>query len=86
MASSNLKIKVIRSVFFIIPFFLLSVIHGKSDASSEVLGKRNHININITTHLGDHQTFMEGDVISFFLSLDKDAYLLVIYELYILKG
>jgi hypothetical protein len=41
----------------------------------------NHrINIEITTHLGDKQTFEAGDQISFLVTLDRDAYLLMIYE------
>lgn len=39
-----------------------------------------HINIEITTHLGDQQTFEAGDQISFLVTLDRDAYLLMIYE------
>lgn len=38
------------------------------------------IHIDITTHLGDRQTFLEGDVVSFFLNLDREAYILVVYE------
>lgn len=37
------------------------------------------ITIEITTHLGDQQTFIDGDIISFFLNLDKDAYIMVVY-------
>jgi hypothetical protein len=38
------------------------------------------INIEVTTHLGDKQTFREGDRLSFLVTLDQDAYLLMIYE------
>lgn len=38
------------------------------------------IDIDITTHLGDVQSFQEGDTISFLISLDTDAHVLVIYE------
>ena len=38
------------------------------------------IQVEITTHLGDGQRFMEGDTISFFLNLDRDAHVVVIYE------
>lgn len=37
------------------------------------------IGIQATTHLGDHQTFRKNDVISFLLSLDRDAYITAIY-------
>lgn len=34
----------------------------------------------MTSHLGDNQTFRAGDTISFLLSLDRDAYLLLVYQ------
>lgn len=37
------------------------------------------INIDITTHLGDQQTFTENDVIAFLLTLEKDAYVTAVY-------
>lgn len=40
----------------------------------------NIISLEVTSHLGDGQTFREGDVISFLLSLDRDAYLLLVYQ------
>lgn len=52
--------------------------HNGQASLSRQAGQRIHI--DITTHLGDHQTFQEGDTISFLISLDRDAYLLVIYE------
>lgn len=47
----------------------------RRNAGSEV-----PIQVEITTHLGDGQRFMEGDTISFFLNLDRDAHVVVIYE------
>ena len=38
------------------------------------------INVAITTHLGDAQKFRKGDEISLLLSLDRDAYVLLIYR------
>lgn len=38
------------------------------------------LNIDITTHLGDQQVFVEHDVISFLISLDKAAYLYAFYQ------
>lgn len=38
------------------------------------------VNIDITTHLGDHQVFLEQDVISFYISLDHSAYLYAFYQ------
>jgi hypothetical protein len=37
-------------------------------------------NLSVTTHLGDKQTFREGDLVSFYVSLDKDAYLTILYQ------
>lgn len=37
------------------------------------------IRLQITSHLGDGQTYREGDSISYFVSTDMDAYLLLIY-------
>ncbi len=37
-------------------------------------------NLSITTHLGDEQTFREGDMVSFYVSLEKDAYLAIVYQ------
>lgn len=38
------------------------------------------VHVTITTHLGDKQHFREGDEISLLLSLDHDAYVLLIYQ------
>ena len=38
------------------------------------------ISVEITTHLGDQQSFADGDVISFLLSLDRDAYVYLFYQ------
>jgi hypothetical protein len=40
----------------------------------------NTIGIEVTTHLGDHQKFNQGDTIAFLVSLDKDAHILMIYQ------
>ncbi len=59
----------------------LSVANSAGDyAGTTLANKFSPINVDITTHLGNKQTFLEGDTISFFLSLDTDAHLLVIYE------
>lgn len=55
---------------------MLGVLHAQSRSTSKI----QPIQIEITTHLGDEQTFVAGDVISFLLNLDKEAYLLVIYQ------
>jgi hypothetical protein len=38
------------------------------------------IQLEVTTSLGDGQVFREGDDVSFFVSLDRDAYLLLVYQ------
>ena len=38
------------------------------------------ITLELTSKLGDGQTYMEGDTISYFVSMDRDAYLLLVYE------
>ena len=43
-------------------------------------GKHSAFNLAITTHLGDAQTFQEGDIVSFYVSLDNDAHLAIIYQ------
>ncbi|WP_455205520.1 DUF4384 domain-containing protein [Kaarinaea lacus] len=50
-----------------------------SVAPTTTIAADNSITVEITTHLGDAQTFKQGDVISFFLSLDKDAHVLVLH-------
>ncbi len=42
--------------------------------------RRLPITLEITTHLGDNQKFVNGDTISFFVSMDRDAYLLILYQ------
>ncbi len=37
------------------------------------------IKLEITTHLGDGQVFVEGDTLSFLVSSDSGAYLLIVY-------
>jgi hypothetical protein len=41
---------------------------------------KNVINLAITSHLGDNQTYIEGDTIYYFISTDQGCYLLLIYQ------
>lgn len=41
---------------------------------------QREIHLQVSSHLGDGQTFQAGDVISWFVSADRDAYLLLIYQ------
>ncbi len=38
------------------------------------------LRVDISTHLGNGQTFQEGDIVSYFAHLDQAAYLLLVYE------
>lgn len=50
-------------------------------ASSPVqAGEPRSIEVGITTHLGDRQSFVDGDRISFLLSLESDAYVYLFYR------
>jgi len=37
-------------------------------------------NLAVTTHLGDTRQFLEGDLVSFYVSLDARAYLTILYQ------
>ena len=54
-------------------FFILNVAQAETTI-------QNTIDIEVTTHLGDKQIFQRGDVISFLISLDREAFVLMIYE------
>jgi len=41
---------------------------------------KQNVKIEITTHLGDQQVFVENDLISFFISLDQAAYIYAFYK------
>lgn len=60
-----------------------------SMAQDAATGKKNTVqtkkipqpvNIEITTHLGDQQHFVEQDVISFFINLDRAAFIYAFYQ------
>ena len=61
-------------------FIGLTLANFASDLVIADTNNNNTINVEITTHLGDKQTFKEDDRLSFLVSLDRDAYLLMIYE------
>lgn len=64
------------TLWFVVGVFLLS----GNIANSKEMPQTKPIAIDITTHLGNVQQFQEGDDLAFLVSLDTDAYLLVIYE------
>ncbi len=51
-----------------------------SAIATEATPETTAIHVTITTHLGDEQHFREGDEISLLLSLDHDAYVLLVYQ------
>ncbi len=48
--------------------------------SASTAQQANAIDLEITSELGDGQTYVEGDVISYFVSSSHDAFLLLIYQ------
>lgn len=77
-----LKIKYTLSRFILFSLILLFVINLSFANNSNKLknGQLKKINIEITSHLGDKQAFVMGDVIRFLINLDVDAYVTVIYQ------
>ncbi len=51
-----------------------------TQAQNTDASKPDAVNLEITTHLGDQQIFVDHDVISFFINLDKAAYLYAFYQ------
>ena len=68
------------SISVLLLFALLFLVnHGliASEQRNKILHK---INIELTTHLGDKQIYIDRDTISFFISIDKPAYLYAFYQ------
>ena len=67
-----------------VAFFVETGMIQNSVAAEKKLDNLNNtqqvVNIEITTHLGDQQSFVEQDVISFFISLDRAAFVYAFYE------
>ncbi len=61
------------NALFIFGFLFISLAHGNAE-------KTKNIQIEITSYLGDKQVFQQGDELKFLLSLDRDAYLYVLYQ------
>ena len=72
-ANPNRLIGFIALITSLTTFLSVNFVHAASAI-------QNTIDIEVTTHLGDKQVFQQGDVISFLISLDRDAYVLMIYE------
>ena len=57
---------------------LAALIYGC--AACAVAAQPEPLRVSITTHLGDRQEFQEGDRVQFLLDLNRDAYILLIYQ------
>lgn len=74
-------------IFSVVIFFITACLapHDRTGSKpSQPSNSRNNpslqtISLQLTTHLGDKQQFVEGDEIQFLISLDKDAYLYMFY-------
>ena len=58
--------------------FLAALLHGFAAGGTTTAAEPLHV--TITTHLGDRQEFQEGDRVQFLLDLNRDAYILLIYQ------
>ena len=53
---------------------------SRIDSSPLHTGKPGDIHLELTTHRGDGMTFAKGEKIIFYVSSDRDAYLLLLYQ------
>ena len=58
--------------------FIATLIYGC--AACAVAAQPEPLRVSITTHLGDRQEFQEGDHVQFLLGLNRDVYILLIYQ------
>ena len=70
-------------MYKIITIFLVAVLLAGCSVSNKNTAadsaKLESIPLELTTHLGDQQQFVEGDEIQFLLSLGQDAYIYMYY-------
>jgi len=70
-------------MYKIIKFFLVALLLAGCSVSDKNTAADNakleSIPLELTTHLGDQQEFVEGDEIQFLLSLGQDAYIYMYY-------
>ena len=66
----------LQSIFFVLMTGLVLLPVSSLQAAQSL----RPINIELTTHLGDKQTFSEGDRLSFLLSLNQPAFVYLFYE------
>jgi len=80
MRSKKITLALIGSGLIFNQYYDLSDSFADSPQNLSARNTANSFNIEVTTHLGDQQSFRQGDVVSFLMSLDKDAYVLMIYQ------
>jgi len=89
----NLSINMLKSCALLFRYFcggiilwlcLSGNINAQEILSQERLNEgaanKQTVKIEITSHLGDQQVFVENDLISFFISLDHSAYIYAFYQ------
>ncbi|NOX43727.1 MAG: DUF4384 domain-containing protein [Gammaproteobacteria bacterium] len=72
--------KLSTTAFTYVMFTYVIIVFPLVHATPEPDSHQRHINIDITSHLGDNQIYTEGDVISLYVSLDRDAFVLIFYQ------
>ncbi len=76
-----MKLKRFFSALFIIISFSCGYAQDSSTNTSVTLNNSSKtFGLEITTYMGDMQTFQRGDMVYFYLSHSSDAYLLLIYQ------
>lgn len=70
-----------RSLFCSLIFAAACVVSvAQAAAPTQQHSPQQSVNVEMTTHLGDQQVFLEQDVISFYISLDQASFLYVFYQ------
>lgn len=67
-----------RTLWIVFVVFIASPVTGCGVSSEH--HSLAPLDVSITTHLGDAQTFRDGDPLSFLISLGSDAHVLILYE------
>ena len=77
---------VAHSTFGAIALFLLLISRTGHLSATPIIyipsnqAAEDSLDLRVTTHLGDDHVFYEDDTVSFLVSINKDAFLLLIYE------
>ncbi len=73
----NMHIQCIVAVLLIL---CLPLVYGNERVGNEGQEIEKSIQLNITSQLGDNAVYVDGDVVSYFVSTSLDAYLVLIYR------